>query len=189
MQLSPQTTMAEMESRLDGVETHANAALALSIIVLIEQILMAIFMCLARQKLRAFHNQSADTERGLELQDTSRGVSVKAASRRQAQDPPLAAPAPARSRQPVGPSPDEALGRPVAAYETGQVHRGEADDYYNPSPISRRPTYALDSGLGEQTNGVDYTKQRRSKRYEEPHNTNVNDAHYGRKGNRFAHGT
>lgn len=182
--------MAEMEtSRLDHVERNSDAALALSIIVLLVQVFMVIFIYQARQKVRALH-QSSDTERGLELQNTSRGVPTRSSSRPLAHDPQLAAPAPTLSRDPVGRSPAQALGRPVAAYESQEeLHGGEADDYYNPAPVSRRPTYAADSGTGEQTHGTDYSKTRRSKRYEERHNTNRNDADYGRKGDKFAHGT
>ena len=168
---------------MGSVETHAKAALALAIILLITQMIMAIFLFKVWRSGRPAR-RPADAERGLDLQDASRGMSTGDTGRCRPQNPPRAAPAPALA--PVGPSSAEALGRPVAAYQGTRTH-GENEDYYNPSPISRRPTYTVDSGRGEQTYGTDYTKVRREPR--ERHNTNVNDANYGRKGNKFAHGT
>ncbi|KAG8156494.1 hypothetical protein KVR01_013598 [Diaporthe batatas] len=171
--------MAEFQARLGDMERNAGAALALAIIaILVEVVMMTFIFRHGRQRDRG--QRSVDVERGLDFQDTNR---------HQPQDPPLAAPAPTRSRNPVGHSPADALGRPVAAYESqGDELHGEADDYYNPSPISKRPTYDVGSGMGAQTHGTDYTRHRRQSSGDGPR-TNRNDADYGRKGNKFAHGT
>lgn len=186
MQVYRRMEMVEMEEKLGSVDTRANAALALAIILLMAQIIMAIFLFKVWLNARESRREAADSERGLELQPTSRGICASSVPEddntvpRQPQNTHVAAP--------VGPSSSQARGRPVAAYDRGGVH-GEADSYYNPSPISRKPTYTADSGLGQQTHGADYTQQRRQGRFEDGHNTNRNNADYGRKGNKFAHGT
>lgn len=172
--------MVEMEAKLDSVGTRANVAIALAIILLVAQITMAIF--LFKVWLKGRESRRSDD---LELQPTSRGMPANTA--------PVANTVPRRPQNvhvaaPVGPSSTEAHGRPVAAYDREDIY-GENEDYYNPPPVSRKPTWTADSGIGPQTHGADYTQQRRQKRFEDGHNTNVNNADYGRKGNKFAHGT
>lgn len=184
MQVYRRMDMVEMEAKLGSVDTRANAALALAIILLMAQIIMAIFLFKVWLNARESRRE-ADPERGLELQPTSRGMPTNTAP---VQNTVPRRPQNAHVAAPVGPSSTQARGRPVAAYDRGDI-RGENEDYYNPSPISRKPTWTADSGLGQQTHGADYTQQRRQGRFEDGHKTNRNDADYGRKGNKFAHGT
>ncbi|KAH8767268.1 hypothetical protein F5883DRAFT_521888 [Diaporthe sp. PMI_573] len=188
-----------MEAKLGSVAMHADIALALAIILLMAQIIMTILLFKVWRNGRPSRRPD-DAERGLELQDAPRRMPTGNTSRSRSKNPPMPTENTGGSRSrnprmaapaPVGRSPAEAHGRPVPAYhrEETRTRGGENEDYYNPTPISRRPTYTVDSGRGQQTQGADYTKERREGRFEDRHNTNVNNANYGRKGNKFAHGT
>lgn len=183
----PTSPESEMATKLSSVETRANAALAIAIVVLGTQLVMAVFIFKIWLNARKSHRQSADSERGVELANNPRSAPADTRPRR-----PQALPMPS----PVGHTPADAHGRPVAAYGPGEVH-GENHSYFHPTtPVSagrrtgRVPTWTADSGLGEQTHGADYTERRRSARFgsDRPHMTNTNDADYGRRGNKFAHG-
>ncbi|KAG6353710.1 hypothetical protein INS49_005419 [Diaporthe citri] len=177
---SPEGTM---DAKLASTDTRAYAALAIAIIAIGAQLIMVVFMVKLWRNARPSH-RSADPERGLELDNV-----------------PRAAPADTRPRglpgspieYPVAPTPAQSHGRPVAAYKAytpTERHGGEADAYFYPPAPARKPTYTADSGLGTQTHGADYREQRREARHEsDGHRTNTNDADYGRRGNRFAHGT
>lgn len=173
-----------MDAKLASVDTRAYAALAIAIIAIGAQLIMVVFMVKLWRNERPSH-RSADPERGLELDNVSR-----------------AAPADTRPRglpgspieYPVAPAPAQSRGRPVVAYKAytpNEPHGGEADAYFYPPPLARKPTYTAGSGLGTQTYGADYHReQRREARHgSDGHRTNTNNADYGRKGNKFAHGT
>ena len=180
MQLYPRwMEMPEIEAKFGTLDTRANVALALAIIVVMAQLIMAVFVFKIWLNARPSH-RSDDAERGLELENTGRGVPADGRPRGLQSSSTMASP--------VGPSSAESRGRPVAAYNRDARH-GERDDYYNPRPISKKPTWTAGSGLGEQTHGTDYTTQRREISFESDPKTNRNNTDYGRKGNRFAHGT
>lgn len=193
------TSPEEMPAKLASVETRANVALAVAIVAIGTQLVLAVFLFKIWLNARPSRRQSADPERGLELDNVPRNAATGTHTRR---------PFPA-STSPVAPATAEAHGRPVPAYGQTIVH-GENEDYYNtasrsgggqrsrqPTPHSggrrpsRQPTYTADSGLGSQTHGADYSTRRREARHgsDAPHRTNTNNADYGRKGNRYAHGT
>lgn len=194
MSLDPTTGMtpptspeSEMAAKLSTVDTRANAALAIALVVLGTQLIMAVFIFKIWLNARKSHRQSADPERGLELANNPRSAPADTRPRQ-----PQALPMPS----PVGHTPAESHGRPVAAYGDREVH-GENHSYFHPTtPVSagrrpdRVPTWTAGSGLGEQTHGADYREQRRSARFgsDAPHRTNTNNADYGRRGNKFAHG-
>lgn len=184
----PTSPESEMAAKLSTVDTRANAALTIAIVVVGAQLVMAVFVFKIWLNARESRRQSADPERGVELANNPRSAPADTRPRR-----PQALPMPS----PVGHNLADAQGRPVAAYGEREVH-GENESYFHPTtPVSagrrpgRVPTWTADSGLGEQTHGADYTERRRSSRFgsDGPHRTNTNDANYGRRGNRFAHGT
>lgn len=191
--ITPPPPGGEMEAKVAAVETRANAALAVAIVVIGAQVVMAVFMFKLWLSARASRRAAADEERGHELGNVPRG---QPAGRRPR------APQASPVGSPIGSSPGRAGGRPVAAYDPTVLHGGQADTYLNeaqegyvsePAHVSRsagrQPTWTYGSGEGEQSHGADYSGRRRSGRYDEPHRTNRNDADYGRRGNRFAHGT
>lgn len=174
-----------MESKLGSVETRANSALALAIVLIGAQLVIAVFLWKIWLNARPSH-QSHDAERGVELDNVSRDVAANTRPRR-----PKAPP----TTSPIGPTPAESHGRPVPAYVRGEA-RGENDSYFHPVPTTggrpptRQPTWTAGSGLGPQTHGADYNEGRRPARFQvHSPRTNTNDADYGRKGNKFAHGT
>lgn len=182
-----------MEAKLAAVETRANAALAVAIVVIGAQLAMAVFMLKLWLSARASRRAAADEEHGHELGNVPRGP--RAGRRPRA---PKASPV----GFPIGTSPGRAAGRPVAAYDPAVLHGGAADAYLNEAregyvsepthvsrPAGRQPTWTYGSGDGEQSHGADYTARSRSPRYEDQHRTNTNNANYGRRGNKFAHGT
>lgn len=195
------TSPEEMPAKLASVETRGNIALAVAIVAIGTQFVLAVFLFKIWLNARPSRRKSADPERGLELDNVPRNAATSTHTRR---------PFPA-STSPVAPTPAEARGRPVPAYGHTTVH-GESEEYYNTAPHSgggqrtrsrqrtphsggrrpsRQPTYTADSGRGEQTHGADYSTQQREARHgsDAPHRTNTNDANYGRKGNKYAHGT
>lgn len=173
-----------MAAKLSSVETRANAAIAIAIVVIGTQIVLAVFMFKIWLNARPSRRQSDDVERGLELDNVPRNAATDTRPRR---------PRAPDTSSPVGPTPTEARGRPVAAY--GHVD-GESESYYTSAPLSggrrpsRQPTWTADSGLGQQTHGANYSQQKREARHgsDAHHRTNTNDANYGRRGNKFAHG-
>lgn len=183
-----------METKLDAIETRANAALAVAIVVIGAQLVMVVFMFKLWLSARKSRRAAADEERGgHELGNVPRGPPAGRRPR---------APRASPVGSPIGSSPGRAAGRPVAAYDPAVLHGGAADAYLNEAqeeyvsepayvsrPAGRRPTWTYGSGEGEQTHGADYTERPRSGRYDEPHRTNTNNANYGRRGNKFAHGT
>lgn len=171
-----------MDAKLDSVDTRAYAALAIAIIAIGAQLIMVVFMVKLWRNARPSH-RSADPERGLELDNVPRAAPADTRPRGLPSSP---------LEYPVAPTPAQARAPPVAAYKAytpGERH-GEADAYFYPQPPTKKPTYTADSGLGAQTHGADYYTQRREARHgSDGHRTNTNDADYGRRGNRFAHGT
>ncbi|KKY34075.1 hypothetical protein UCDDA912_g05952 [Diaporthe ampelina] len=185
MRLSSRMEIPEMEAKLGTVETRANSALALAIILIGAQLVVAVFLLKIWLNARP-SRQPHDAVRGLELDDVPRGVPADTRARRP-RAPPTASP--------IGPTPAQAHGRPVPAYVRAEA-RGENEDYFNPASSrvgrwpARQPTWTAGSGLGVQTHGADYTEQRRSGRFSSDNpRTNTNNADYGRKGSKFAHGT
>lgn len=172
-----------MDAKLNSVDTRAYAALAIAIIAIGAQLIMVVFMVKLWRNARPSH-QPADPERGLELDNVPRTEPADTRPRGLPSSP---------LEYPVAPTPPQSHGLPVAAYKAytpaGATH-GEADEYFYPPQPARKPTYTASSGLGAQTHGADYTQQRREARHgPDGHRTNTNDADYGRRGNRFAHGT
>lgn len=176
----PTSPESEMAAKLSTVDTRANAALAIAIVVLGTQLVMAVFIFKIWLNARKSRRESADPERGVELANNPRsGAPADTRPRR-----PQALPMPS----PIGNNTAEAHGRPVAAYRNEEVH-GENESYFHPTtpvPTGRRsgrvPTWTADSGLSKQTHGADYRERRRSSRFgsDAPHRTNTNDANYSR---------
>lgn len=176
---SPEGTM---DAKLASTDTRAYAALAIAIIAIGAQLIMVVFMVKLWRNARPSH-RSADPERGLELDNVPRDAPADTRPRGLPVAP---------IEYPVAPAPVQAPGRPAAAYKAYTPDRahGEADAYFYPPAPARKPTYAAGSGLGSQTHGADYYNQRREARHgSDGHRTNTNNADYGRRGNRFAHGT
>lgn len=181
MGLSPETAM---DAKLASVDTRAYAALAIAIIAIGAQLIMVVFMVKLWRNARPSH-RSGDPERGLELDNVPRDTPVDTHPRGLPGSP---------IEYPVAPTPAQSRGRPVAAYKAytpNEPHGGEADAYFYPPPPTRKPTYTAGSGLGTQTYGADYYReqQREARHGSDGHRTNTNNADYGRKGNKFAHGT
>ncbi|KAK2595713.1 hypothetical protein N8I77_013738 [Diaporthe amygdali] len=174
-----------MEQKLNLLTLRVNVVLAFVVIMAVTHWLLGVllFTLWWEQSSR----RTPDLERGLELQNISREV-------------PRSSHPPGRSTAPpVAASPSESRGRPVAAYS----HGGENEDYYN-IEISPEPRAVRDHAhmqhesirsppavVRQQTYGADYSTQPRENRFHggDFNRTNTNDANYGKRGNRFAHGT
>jgi hypothetical protein len=211
----------EMEAKLGSVASRANAALALAIILLTTHVVTTIIFFKAWRKTRESQSPSDFERgmRRFELQNNLRGIPTGGTRTRQPRNTSRAAPAAAPAPTPIASS-VHSLGLPAAAYTTDHYGENrdyyfeqpssssrpptthttttnssrfekKYDESFQPTPISKRPTYTKGSGIGEQIYGVDYTKELRTPRHGSaggPGPTNVNDADYGRKGNKFAHG-
>lgn len=186
MRLFSRMDGAPLDGKLNLLKIHTNIVLAVVIMIVVSQAFLGIFLCMIWRKNQP-SRQTTDLERGLELGNVSRNIPRST----QPQAPPIPSP--------IAPTPYEARGRPVAAYT-----RDAVDDAYSPGPSSRdvpRPQMAprdITRGIShQQTFGTDYSKSRRENRFDVGDRglgytngrTNTNDADYGKKGNRFAHGT